>query len=144
MQINKSAPTYWDWQVTVCFYVGVHVVNAHIAKVGNLHYHTHEAVKNVLNPFNTLSICKLPEPIYLDYEKLEGLSRRSRYLCNETAPSQSVEKSHATYDKHFAKSIKCLDRVLVHFNGLYSIGFGGYEISCVELKKTPLSLFKIK
>lgn len=142
LQINQSKDVYWDWHVTTCFYVAVHAVNAHLAKLANLHYRTHEDVKNALNPY-TLSPCKLPESIYLDYVKLEGLSRRSRYLCSEDKGNNS-SSPFITYDKHFAKAVKCLDRLLVHFNTEYSTKFGGYDISCVDLQKTPLSLFTVK
>lgn len=142
LQANQSGPSFWDWQVTICFYTAVHTVNAHLAQVGNLHYQTHEAVKQALNPFNLLSICKVPQDVYLDYGKLEGLSRRSRYLCNEATYKQP-ELHHMTFDKHFAKAIKCLDRIMLYFSNIYGISFGIYTIKCVELNKTPLSFFKV-
>lgn len=140
LQTNKSGREFWDWQVTTCFYVAVHLVNAHIAKVADLHYNTHENVKNVLNPHNPMSVCKVPEDVYLDYAKLEGLSRRSRYLCNHERNGNSGN-AYMTYDKHFAKAIKQLDRLITYFNRIYKIDFGNYEISCEELKKVPLTNF---
>lgn len=140
--INKSSQDFWDWQVTTCFYIAVHTVNAHIAKVGNLHYQTHEAVKHAINPHSVLSICKVEQNIYLDYVKLEGLSRRSRYLCNETA-SQNPDIAHITFDRHLAKAIKLLDRILVYFNDKYTLGLKKNSVACVDLKKSPLSLFII-
>ncbi|MBX2939902.1 MAG: hypothetical protein KF880_07470 [Ferruginibacter sp.] len=139
---NRSCNGYWDWQVTTCFYVAVHLVNAHIAKIASLHYNTHESVKGVLNPFNQLSLCKVPENVYLDYTKLEGLSRRSRYLCNHES-NINPEQTHLTYDKHFAKAIKMLDRLIVYFENLHEVRFEKHEIRSVDLKKTPLTKFKI-
>ena len=39
----------YDWQVTVCFYVGVHLVNAHLATF-NHHFGDHSKVSHALNP----------------------------------------------------------------------------------------------
>lgn len=120
LHINQTSENFWDWQVTTCFYVAVHTVNAHIAKVANMHYQTHEAVKNAINPHRVLSVSRIDENIYLDYAKLEGLSRRSRYLCNESAKN-NPDVAHITYDRHLAKAIKLLDRILVYFNDKYSL-----------------------
>jgi len=136
LQTNSAGTKFWDWQVTICFYIAVHTVNAHIAKTANLHYHTHELVKNVLNPYNQLSICAVPINVYLDYTKLEGLSRRSRYLCNHEDAKKDAEISHITFDKHFAKAVKCLDRLLNHFNRLHNTEFGLYTNKLFRLTKS--------
>ena len=143
-QTNSTKQDFWDWQITISFYVVVHIVNAHIAKVADLHYRTHEDVKNAINPYNTLSLCKLPEDIYLDYAKLEGLSRRARYLCHDDFSIRD-ERAYFTYDKHFAKAINRLDRILDYFNNIYGLGIKDYEIICSEIStKTPLKIFKIR
>lgn len=144
VSINESQRDFWDWQVTVCFYVNVHLVNAHLARVGDLHYRTHEDVKNAINPYNSLAIGKVSDEIYLAYTKLEGLSRRSRYLCHDD-PANKESGSHPTYDKHFAKAIKQLDKLLNYFGGLYSLDFGKPEVSCLDLSaRTPLAIFRVK
>jgi len=140
--INLSHNSYWDWQVTVCYYVNVHIVNAHLANVANLHYRTHEDVKNAVNPFNALAIGKIPEDVYLAYAKLEGLSRRSRYLCHE---SKREDGTFLTYDKHFAKAIKLLDSILSYFAAEYSVDFGSPVVDCLDISsRTPLKIFKVK
>lgn len=142
VNINQIEPPCWDWQITSCFYIAVHLVNAHLAHVANLHYQTHEQVKHMLNPNNSTSLGRLTEAVYLDYVKLEGLSRRSRYLCAEVKdPMNAVAR--LTYDKHFAKAIKCLDRLIIHFNDAYSMGFAISKIKCDELKRTPLTMFQV-
>lgn len=135
---------FWDWQVTVSFYVNVHVINAHLAQSADLHYRTHEDVKNAINPFNRTSTVKVPEEIYLAYAKLEGLSRRSRYLCHDD-PKNKDNANYATYDKHFAKAVKQLDKILNYFEEKYSIDFGSPTVTCLDLtNKTPLKVFKVK
>ena len=45
---------YWDWNVTVCFYAGVHLINSHIASTTNLHYRRHDEVSvaiSLITPF---------------------------------------------------------------------------------------------
>lgn len=143
LQSNSNKNEHWDWQITISFYIGVHIVNAHIAKVADLHYRTHEDVKNALNQFSTLSLCKIPEDIYVDYARLEGLSRRARYLCHDDYANKGTQ-AFFTYDKHFGKAIKCLDRVLDYFNTQYDLGLKELKIVCPDLtSKTPLKIFKI-
>ena len=47
---GKLSTQYWDWNVTVCYYVAVHLVNSHIASTTNQHYRKHEEVSKALNP----------------------------------------------------------------------------------------------
>ena len=74
-------PSQFDWQVTICFYTAVHLINCHLANFG-LQYRKHKDVKDALNPY-TISPAKLPEDEYSAYISLQSLSRRSRYLVNE-------------------------------------------------------------
>ena len=145
IETNSNKSVHWDWQVTTCFYVAVHLANAHLAKVANLHYRTHEDVKNAISP-NPMSIGQLPPSIYLSYAKLEGLSRRSRYLCHqEPSNKEGADIAFFTYDKHFAKAIKNLDKVMEYFKNLYSIDFGKLEVTCSDLNSSPyLVIFSVK
>lgn len=134
----------WDWQVTIAYYVGVHFMNAHLAQVANFHFRSHEAVKNAINPFAN-GVGKLPNEIYVSYGKLEGLSRRSRYLCHQD-PTITDTSNHVTIPKHFAKAIKNLDKVINHICNLYNITIQPPpEIHCDELtKQNQLSIFKLR
>ena len=121
-ETNSKSRSFWDWQVTTSFYVAVHVVNAHLAQVANLHYRSHEDVKNAINPYQPLALGQIDLDVYLAYVKLEGFSRRSRYLCHDNMDDHSID-AHLTYDKHFTKAIKKLDQVLIYFADKYSIPF---------------------
>jgi len=132
-QSNLKLQDYWDWQVTTTFYVAVHVVNAHLARVSDLHYRTHEHVKNAINPLRRTAEAAVNEEIYLCYVKLESLSRRSRYLCHESKGEASA--AHQTYDVHFTKAIKCLDKILDFFCTQHSIT----SIPVVTVKSPDLS-----
>ncbi len=140
--VNSNINDSWDWQVTISFYAAVHLINAHVAKTSNQHYRSHEDVSNAINPFNTLSPSRLPEDIYLSYTKLQALSRRSRYLINEQKENRET-KAFFTYDKHFSKAIKNIDVVLKYIEKSYSVSFPKTSISCIELKKSPLTFFNV-
>lgn len=144
VETNIRNSSNWAWQVTISFYVAVHTINAHIAKMANLHYRTHEDVKNAINPHNPLSVTKIPENVYLSYAKLQGLSRRARYLCHEDYEKKET-RAFFTYDRHFAKAIKNLDKLLDYFQQEYSINWGNMEVGCMDLsKKDTLLVFKVR
>jgi hypothetical protein len=143
-ETNLKNQSFWDWQVTVSFYVAVHMVNAHLAIKGGLHYRTHEDVKNALNPYNDLAICRIEESVYLAYTKLEMLSRRARYLCHENKDNKS-DSLHFTHDRHFAKAIRNLDKILDHFKKMYTLSFPAPHIFCQDLSNSEeLKIFKVQ
>lgn len=136
--VNQNIPSSWDWQVTVCFYTAVHLVNAHLANKASLHYRSHSEVNNALNPFNIVSITKFNEREYTAYIKLQGLARRARYLCHQEHDNHDMG-CHITFDKHFAKAVKNLDILIDFFKTEYGLSFDVPEISCMDLKsfKSP-------
>lgn len=140
--INKAFNEDWDWQVTIAYYAAVHLMNAHLAKKGNLHYKTHVDVKNAL--FSSLSVCKVPDDIYLSFVKLENYSRRSRYLCHEDIEKTEDSKEYPTYDKHLKKALGYLDKILIFFNKEYGESFDRQEIDCLEIKSTIYFYFSYK
>ncbi len=141
-EVNSLPKPNWDWQVTISFYSAVHFVNAYLAEKGDLHYRTHEDVKNALNTHNPMALYRIPENIYVAYVKLEGLSRRARYLCHEDFTNRATTEFF-TYDKHFAKAIKNLDVIVNYFSTLYKLNITDLEVKCVDLEKTPLVKFKV-
>lgn len=132
---NSANQTFWDWQITISFYVAVHLANAHIAKIANLHYRTHEDVKDAISPFSQLSLCKVPQDIHLSYTKLEGLSRRARYLCSDDLSVRS-NTANLTNSKHFARSIRHLDKIIEYFKGLHEFECPKCKINCPEFSKS--------
>ena len=142
-ETNLKNQEFWDWQVTTAFYVAVHIVNAHLAQKAGLHYRTHEDVKNALNPYNDLAICKIDEQIYVAYTKLEMLSRRARYLCHENKDNKA-DNVHFTHDRHFAKAIRNLDKILDSFKKEYGLNFVEPNVWCQELNYNEgFKIFKI-
>ena len=142
-QINFNIDDCWDWQVTVCFYVSVHLVNAHIADKTDQHYRSHEQVKEALNPYNVLSASKLSEDVYKAFDKLQNLSRRSRYLCNDNIVDKNP-KGFFTYDKHLCKALKQLDILLQFVNQHYGEEFKKLYVNCIEIKNANLKYFEFR
>jgi len=144
-KVNGNINDRWDWQVTVCFYSALHLMNAHIvSKTGN-NYLSHNQVAEALNPFTTLSLSKLDEQTYLSYNKLFQLSRRSRYLLNENFNKGgvvSIQPACTTYSKHFQKSIYHLDKIIDFISINYGVTFGKIEIKCIDTKGITYSYFK--
>jgi hypothetical protein len=131
--INNKIDNCIDWQVTVCFYTALHLVNAHISSNG-LQYRRHTDVKDVLNPYNKLSLLKLPENEYTAYVSLQSLSRRARYLVSEKDGNLVETTAFLTYEKHLAKAFKHLDVLMRYFSAKYSFELPVLKIKCTELK----------
>lgn len=142
-QINYFQNNKWDWQVTVSFYVGVHLMNAHIAKIANLHYRSHEKTKEALNPFNELSHVRLDEKRYLDYVKLEGLARRSRYLCSDNKFNKET-KQFLTNELQLGKAVKHLDALMSFVNTKHGTQFPIISINCKSIIDINLIYFQFK
>lgn len=141
-KINQKINNHYDWQVTVCFYVAVHLANAHIAKFG-VQYRKHTDVNFALNPENRASVCKLPTEEYVSYIVLHNLSRRARYLVNDKQDDIRNENTFFTYDKHFGKAIRHLDKLLTYFSNLYQIPFLPITIICRTIgSNEQLTVFK--
>lgn len=137
---------FFDWQVTVCYYTAVHLVNAHLSKIANLHYNTHEDTKNAISYENMTSICRIDKERYLDYITLEKLSRRARYLSDFSKKSDR-QNAFLTYDKHVARAINLLNNLMLYFNKLYQLDFVKTTILHpgvkLELSKSPLDFFVV-
>ena len=138
--INKSIKDCYDWQVTVCFYSALHLVNAHLSNYG-LQYRKHKDVNNALNFSNATSPARLPEDEYICYTALQSLSRRSRYLVNENDGKLGSMTAAITYDKHFARALRHLDKLTLHFCTLLKVQIDPVDIVCIEIKH-PVELLR--
>ncbi len=136
--INQNVANCTDWQVTVCFYTSLHLVNAHLAKF-EMQYRKHTDVKNALNPLNALSVAKLPEDIYVSYMILQSLSRRARYLVEEKDTNLKSNAAFLIYDKHLSKALRHLDKIITYFSAHYQFQIPKVNISCPEIKAGELA-----
>jgi hypothetical protein len=142
-KINAIGDNFIDWQVTTNFYIVVHLVNAFLAKESNLHYASHDLVKEAISPFGRLPNTRLKEPEFLAYVHLRNLSRRSRYLLFQEDPKTNIDKAHYILEKHFMKSFEYLDNLIIYFSGKYSLNFRTLTIN-YDYQIPPPSLVNFK
>lgn len=145
-KISTNLEDCWDWQVTVCFYSALHLINAHVVKKFDANYLSHSKVDEVINPFNDMSLAKLDENIYKSYIKLFQLSRRSRYLLSENfhkAEKLDIQIACATYSKHLKRAISHLDVIVNFIKSDYSETFEKVDIKCIDLEGQSFENFRI-
>ena len=130
-KVNRLDPHRYDWQVTIAFYSALHLVNAHLCEYG-AHYRSHHDVKDAINPVRRRPSA-LSRQAYTDYQKLFRLSRRARYLVDETSPD-ATRVAH-TSEKHFAQAARRLDSLLAYFTKELE----EYTLGDVTLTSTKLS-----
>ena len=136
--INQSCNNFIDWQVTTCFYVAVHLINSFLAREANIHFNSHERVKEAISPDSRVPTTRLDEGTYLAYVKLRNLSRRSRYLCSsENDPNREADVAHFIAEKHYTKAFVHLDKLLTHFYSRYNDPYLISSITYPFTKATP-------
>ena len=131
-EINKKIDGFYDWKVTVCFYTAVHLVNSHLSNF-DLQYRSHADVNYALNPETRLSLSKLHEDEFVAYVSLQSLSRRSRYLVNEKDSKLRTDQNFITYEKHYAKALRHLDKLLKFFTSKYKFEIQPIQVQCSYL-----------
>jgi hypothetical protein len=145
-KISTDLEDCWDWQVTVCFYSALHLINAHVVNKFDQNYLSHSKVEEVINPYNTLSLAKLDEEIYISYTKLLQLSRRSRYLLSENftkGERKNIQIACATYSKHLRKAIFHLNVIINFIKNHYKVIFDKVNIRCQDLEGQTFDNFVI-
>jgi hypothetical protein len=145
-KISTNLEDCWDWQVTVCFYSALHLINAHVVNKFGANYLSHSKVDEIINPFNATSIARLDEKIYISYTKLLQLSRRSRYLLSENfkkGDNLEIQIACATYSKHLKKAIFHLDVIINFVKNDYEEKFEKAEVRCIDLKGNSFENFTI-
>ena len=146
-QVNTEVGGNWDWQVTVCFYSALHLVNAHVVAKTGKNYLTHGKVAAIINPYTELSVAKLNEDVYNSYIALSNLSRRSRYLINEKAANRDdgdVQVCCITHSKHFKKAIHHLNIIISYLSKEHKTVFGKTSVSCLDLNGQTFDHFTVQ
>lgn len=115
----SASDKFFDWKVTVNFYISVHLINALLAYEKDAHYRRHKDVEIAINPFN--GECAVPKNIYLSYKKLHNLSRRSRYLIHEDDHMYPENNAHQTSENHFKKSNNRLREIIDFIAEKYNV-----------------------
>ncbi|MEN9447853.1 MAG: hypothetical protein RJA25_1143 [Bacteroidota bacterium] len=113
------------------FYSALHLINAHVNKKTGLNYKSHEEISVAINPNTSISLSKLPEFEYVAYISLQNLSRRSRYLLNDS--NRRDNTACFTTDLHYKKAIKNLQIVIDYFEKEYNESIFEINIFCPSL-----------
>lgn len=138
--VNKNIQERYDWQVTICFYVAVHLINAYLADKENSHYRSHSDVEAAINPYG--GSCTVSDNVFTSFKKLRNLSRRSRYLIHETPSKDADGLCHLTYDVHLNKAVRYLDTILSFINLIYKTeDIPITKISCSGINFSGLRYF---
>lgn len=139
--VDKTTINYWDWKVTIAYYVAVHLINAHLHKKCGFTYRTHREVSDAINFDNNTAIGKVDETTYVSYTSLNNLSRRSRYLIHESLDKTRTQQC-LTYDKHFAKALRHLENIIAYVEKTHNVKLPKIKIDCIELKGKSLGHFE--
>lgn len=138
--INVDKHSHLDWKVTVCYYVAVHLINAHLA-IHKMQFRTHVNVKAAISPKDPESIAAgsaLGQAEYVAYVGLQMLSRRSRYLVNEKDNQLASQKAQITYDVHYSKALRHLNVLITYFNTHHNTQINPISIVCNGIKHGEL------
>jgi hypothetical protein len=139
--INTNCRPFIDWQVTTCFYVGVHLINAFLAKEADLHFGSHQKVQDAISPDSSIAKTRLDNDTYLAYKKLRNLSRRARYLCNHENTSAKPEIASYIFEKHFLHAFTNLDKLIKFFYAKYGHAFNASTITYKFTMATPNCIY---
>lgn len=111
---------HYDWRVTVCFYIAVHYMNAHLASTIRGGFCTHEKVKTIAHPESSFVPARVSEKAFTAYLKLQNLSRQSRYLM--IGDDETTKLIHVR-DKHLINAQRWLTEVKTFVGNKHSALF---------------------
>jgi hypothetical protein len=114
--IHQLHPRNLSWEVTVCYYVAVHLVNAHIESQLKVSYQSHDRIKKALF-YDRHSSARISKQAFDTYNQLTRLSRIARYLFDSQTALTPVQITQ----QHRADAELYLNRLIAYFNGLYAL-----------------------
>lgn len=138
----SSTGKYIDWQITACFYVAVHLANAHIAKQESKNFRAHIDVTDSLNPFNDFP-SKVSEPVFISFQRLHNLSRKARYLVPPMSPDVSIAPACYAAPKHLITAVQSLDVIIQGFKDIHRFALPKIQFTSSEFFKYRLKHFDI-
>jgi hypothetical protein len=78
--VNKNFPdAYFDWKITISFYIAIHLLKALAEKRGKKLGETHVDIFNALGPRATPKLFQIPPKQWENYYFLYQYSRSGRY-----------------------------------------------------------------
>jgi len=125
---------HFDWQVTISFYVALHLLSAHMAFQG-VHVSTHKKARDNLLSLAEKNNVKADSDIFSYYDMLEGLSREARYLHNGESPKNAPVQ--ALFVKHGKASdaLRSLNNIMIYFSRKYEADFETTKVKSPQVAK---------
>src|ERR1039457_2916731 len=77
--IKHFPDTFYDWKITVLFYIALHYLKALMKHRGQKVENTHWDIQNEVNPDEPKAKCKISKTAYKNYYKLKQYSENARY-----------------------------------------------------------------
>lgn len=72
--LNRYSHVDYSWQVTLCFYTAVHLINSHLSYVAGETFNTHVSTLNRIDPGSPLNIHAVSHTAYKAYLRLHNRS----------------------------------------------------------------------
>ena len=138
----SSTGKYIDWQITACFYVAVHLANAHIAKQEGKNFRAHIDVTDSLNPFKDYP-SKVSERVFTSFQRLHNLSRKARYLVPPTSQDDGVVPACYAAPRHLITSVQSLDIIIQGMKDIHRFSLPKIQFISSEIFSYPLIHFEI-
>jgi hypothetical protein len=128
--LNLTPEKFWDWQVTALFYSALHLVNGHIRETDGGNYFTHVMVQNIIHHSNEGSKAKLPREVGVSYEKLQLLSRKARYLFDQTG--KSIAQPNFVGADGFEKAVYAYELIYNHLKVVHEFSINPIQVNSLK------------
>lgn len=138
----SSTGKFIDWQITACFYVAVHLANAHIAKQEGKNFRAHIDVTDSLNPFKNYP-SKVSETVFTSFQRLHNLSRKARYLVPPSSENDGVVPACYAVPKHLITAVQSLDVIIQGFKDIHRFSLPKIQFTSSEIFRYQLKHFDI-
>ena len=117
-QIRTLPDRNLSWEVTVCYYIAVHLMNARIADKLQVTFDNHSDInKNLFYDKN--SSARIFRKVFITYKELTRLSRISRYLMDPNLKNPSMKIRIEQQDIQNANDYT--NTIIAYFNKEYNL-----------------------
>jgi len=120
--LNRHSHVDYSWQVTLCFYTAVHLINSHLQYSAGKTFKTHLSTLDRIDPGSAMNVNAVSLTAYKAYLRLHNRSREARYLC-KVSDSGHVVRNHQDAvrikHRHLIQCVSDLDIILVDFTSRY-------------------------
>lgn len=120
--LNRYAHLDYSWQVTLCFYTAVHLINSHLLYSAGETFKTHVSTLDRIDPGSAMNVNAVSLTAFKAYLRLHNRSREARYLCKVNDSGHVVRNHQGVVrmkHRHLIQCVSDLDAVLIDFTSRY-------------------------